>query len=391
MPGRPRYARRRAALLVTVAAAGVLAGWLLRGGAESAPSNGTATVALPTVVTTATTTARPKPARPSLARLVGQKLVVSYRSATVPPRRLLARIERGEVGGVILFTDNVPPAGAKGIRRVITRLQAAARKGANPRLLIATDQEGGDVRRMPGPPRRSPRELGAGSTASARAAGVATGRSLRKLGIGVDLAPVADVPSGPSSFLGTRAFGTASAPRVGAAVAFGRGLQRARVAATAKHYPGLGSSGARNTDLAAVTLDTPRAAMERERASFLAHVDAGTRLVMVSNATYRAYDPKRPAVVSPAVIGRLRRHGFQGVVISDELKVPGLRRLGLRAASAATRAGVDLLLFANSSGEAEYRALLADVKAGRVRRGTVERQVRRIAALKRWIAAGGTR
>lgn len=374
-------------LAVVVVAAGALAARAVLGDAKPA---GTATVALPPV-TTATTTVPAKPKQRSLARLVGQKLVVSYRSATVPPQRLLARIERGEVGGVILFPDNVPPTGAAGIRKVVARLQAVARKGGNPRLLIATDQEGGDVRRMPGPPNRSPRELGVASIASARAAGAATGRSLRKLGVGVDLAPVADLPTDASSFLGTRAFGTASAPHIEAAVAFSRGLQRAGVAATAKHYPGLGSSGSRNTDLAAVTLDTPRAALERERSSFLAHVDAGTRLVMVSNATYRAYDPKRPAVVSPAIVGRLRRHGFDGVVISDELKVPGLARFGARAASAATRAGVDLLLFASSSGEAEFGALLADVKAGRVRRSVVERQVRRIAALKRWIAAGGTR
>jgi beta-N-acetylhexosaminidase len=334
----------------------------------------------------------PKPAPPSaIARLVGQKFVVAYRDATVPPPRLLARIERGEVGGVILFTDNVPPSGAAGIRRVVTQLQAAARAGGNPRLLIATDQEGGDVRRMPGPPRRSPRELGGSAPASVRTAGITTGRSLRAMGIGVDLAPVADVPAEASSFLGTRAFGTASAPRVKAAVAFARGLQRAGIAATAKHYPGLGSSGARNTDLAAVTLATPRGAMERERAAFLAQVRGGTRLIMVSNATYLAYDRRRPAVVSPTIIRRLRRGGFRGVVISDELRVPGLRRYGIHASAAATRAGVDVLLFANGDGEPEYRALLAAVKSGGVRRRLVEQQVRRIAALKRWIAEQAAR
>ena len=343
--------------------------------------------------TTATTAQEPQKTAPksTLARLVGQKFVVAYRDATVPPSRLLARITRGEVGGVILFTDNVPPAGPAGIRRVVARLQAAARAGGNPRLLIATDQEGGDVKRMPGPPRRSARELGRGSPASVRTAGITTGRSLREMGIGVNLAPVADVPTDASSFLGTRAFGTARAPHVKAAVAFARGLQRAGVAATAKHYPGLGSSGALNTDLAEVTLATPRGAMERERAGFLAQVRAGTRLIMVSNATYLAYDRRRPAVVSPTIIGRLRRGGFGGVVISDELRVPGLRGYGVHAAAAATRAGVDVLLFANSDGEQEYRALLAAVKSGDVRRRLVEQQVRRIAALKRWIAEKAAR
>ena len=359
---------------------------------DSAPANVIGS-AVTTAGAPATTTENPpkQASRPTLARLVGQKFVVAYRDTTVPPPRLLARIKRGEVGGVILFTDNVSPHGAAGIRRVVAQMQAAARAGGNPRLLIATDQEGGDVRRMPGPPRRSPRELGKSSPASIRTAGMTTGRSLRDMGIGVNLAPVADVPADASSFLGTRAFGSSSAPRVKAAVAFARGLQRAGVAATAKHYPGLGSSGARNTDLATVTLATPRGAMERERAGFLAQVRGGTRLIMVSNATYLAYDRRRPAVVSPTIIRRLRRGGFRGVVISDELRVPGLRRYGVHAAAAATRAGVDVLLFANSDGESEYRALLAAVKSGGVRRRLVEQQVRRIAALKRWIAKKAAR
>ncbi len=349
------------------------------------------TTAASTVVTTVPAKPPPKASpRPSLRRLVGQKLMVAYRESTVPPPRLLQRIRRGEVGGVILFTDNVPPTGASGVRRVVAQLQEAARAGGNPRLLIATDQEGGDVKRMPGPPDRSPRELGSAPLASVRAVGAATGRSLRAMGIGVDLAPVADVPTDAKSFLGTRAFGSSAQPRVGTALAFARGLQRAGVAATAKHYPGLGSSGARNTDMAAVTLATPRATLQRERAAFLRQVRAGTRLIMMSNATYAAYDPDRPAVTSRKIIGRLRRDGFRGVVISDELRVPGLARFGPQRASAATRAGVDVVLFANGDGEAEYRALLSDVGAGRVRRQLVERQVRRIAALKHWISAGGS-
>ena len=78
-------------------------------------------------------------------------------------------------------------------------------------------------------------------------------------------------------------------------------------------------------------------------------------------------------------------------MISDELRVPALKRFGARAAVAATRAGVDILLFGNSGGEAEYDALLAEVRSGRVSRRTIERQVKRITTLKRWIAsAGGT-
>ena len=252
------------------------------------------------------------PRRGSLAHLVGQKFVVAYRDAVIPPPHLLQRIERGEVGGVILFTENVPPDGAAGVSRVVARLQKAARDGGNPPLLIATDQEGGDVARMPGPPQTSPRALGGESAATVRSTAAAAARSLRAMGIGVNLAPVADLPASASSFLGTRAFGTTARPHRRAALAFAQGLQRAGVAATAKHYPGLGSSGPRNTDLASVVLDTPHAAMERERAGFVQQIKAGTRLVMVSNATYRAYDLGSAASVAdfdskPAVLQVERR------------------------------------------------------------------------------------
>jgi beta-N-acetylhexosaminidase len=334
--------------------------------------------------------------RRALQRLVGQKLMVSFRGQRTPPPALLARVQRGEVGGVILFSDNVPADGVAGVKRTVARLQQAARRGHNPPLLIATDQEGGDIRRLPGPPVKTPQQMAAGSAEQVRASGLATGRSLRQMGVGLDLAPVADLPADTASFLGTRAFSADRARNVRSSVAFAEGLQQAGTAATAKHYPGLGSSGVRNTDTAAVTLTTARSTLDRERAAFVRHAKAGTRVVMVSNAIYVQYDARRPAVVSPTIIGRLRRDGFRGVIISDELRVPNLAAYGNGVAAAATRAGVDIALFANSDGAGAFRSLVAEIGAGRIRRAQVESQVRRIIALKRWIAdsqltSGGAR
>ena len=335
-------------------------------------------------------------ARRALQRLLGQKLMVSYRGQRIPPPALLARVQRGEVGGVILFSDNVPADGADGVKRTVARLQQAARRGDNPPLLIATDQEGGDIRRLPGPPLKTPQQMAAGSAEQVRASGLATGRSLRQMGVGLDLAPVADLPADATSFLGTRAFSADRVRNARSSVAFAEGLQQGGTAATAKHYPGLGSSGAQNTDTTAVTLTTARSTLDRERAAFVRHAKAGTRVIMVSNAIYAAYDARRPAAVSPAIIGRLRRDGFRGVIISDELRVPNLAAYGDGVAAAATRAGVDIQLFANSDGAGALRSLVAEVGAGRIRRAQVEAQVRRIIALKRWIAdsqltSGGAR
>jgi beta-N-acetylhexosaminidase len=128
---------------------------------------------------------------PTSAALIGQKLMVAM-SGTTPEAALLGRIGRGEVGGVILFGANITTAGA--LRALTAKLQAAAAGGGRPPLLIATDQEGGSVRRVPwAPPTLSPPQMGTlGSASTAGAQGTATGRVLRCVGINTDLAPIAD-------------------------------------------------------------------------------------------------------------------------------------------------------------------------------------------------------
>src|SRR5438552_251341 len=84
--------------------------------------------------------------------------------------------------------------------------------------------------------------LGPGSAAAAQRAGFYTGRYLRGVGVDVDLAPVLDAPDSPQSFLGSRAFSEDPAVVASVGTAFAKGLQDARVAATAKHFPGLGTA-----------------------------------------------------------------------------------------------------------------------------------------------------
>src|SRR4029078_3229552 len=130
----------------------------------------------------------------------GQKLVVRM-SGTTASAALLARIERGEGGGVILFQANIGTPAA--LRRLTASLQAAATRGGQPTLLIGVDQEGGEIKRMPwAPPTVTPAEMGRdGRPSVAPDQGLATASALRDLGINVDLAPVADVPSGHGSFM----------------------------------------------------------------------------------------------------------------------------------------------------------------------------------------------
>ena len=321
-----------------------------------------------------------------LARLVGQTVMARV-NGTTASSDFLARVRRGEVGGVIIFGDSfTSPAG---LRALITSLQTAAKEGGNPPLLIATDQEGGIVKRLPdGPPSLSARDMGArGSAAAAKRQGAATGRYLRKLGIDVDLAPVLDVPQG-ESFLGSRAFGSdpGTVARVGGA--FASGLQSARVAATAKHFPGLGTAGA-NTDTALVSIGSNRAELMRRLEPFRKTARDGTQLVMVSNAAYPALDPSGlPASLSPSIVSKLLRKelGFRGVVITDAMSAPGPASYP-DAPVRALAAGVDVLLFTDGEeiSSAGFRSLVRAARSGELKRATLQRAYDRVLALKQWL------
>jgi beta-N-acetylhexosaminidase len=335
---------------------------------------------------------RNPPAQVPLRRLVGAKVMVRM-SGTAPSPELLRRVRRGSVGGVILFPDNV--GSRSQLRRLTSRLRTAAREGGGAGFLIATDQEGGVVKRLQGgPPSRSAPQMGAtGRRSVAEREGTATGEYLASLGINVNLAPVADVPASPSSFIANRAFGR-DPRKVGEfATAFASGLASAGVAATAKHFPGLGRAPA-NTDLARSVVRASRAQLRSDIEPFRQTVQAGIGLVMMSNAIYTAYDSRRPAVLSPAMVaGQLRDGlGFDGVVITDDLDAASVRSVAspARAAVQAARAGVDVVLYAKTpaAGQAAFGALLAAARGGSLNRVALEDSYNRIEALQRELAGG---
>ena len=321
-----------------------------------------------------------------LSRLVGQT-IMSAMAGTTPSQSLLARIRRGEVGGIILFGGNVTSQAQA--RALTARLQSAARSGGNPPLLIATDQEGGYIRRFPdGPPVESAATMGRESASRVAAIGRATGQYLISAGVDVNLAPVVDVPSSRSSFLGSRTFSGSARVVARLGPAFVTGVQSARVAATAKHFPGLGTASA-NTDTSNVVVDTSAGELTRRLAPFRAAIAAGVKLVMVSNAVYPALDRARlPASLSPAIVhGLLRgRLGFRGVVITDTLGAPGPRSYA-DAPLRALKAGVDVLLLDDeSSSAAAYEQLLRAARQGALSRTTLAHTNARIATLKAWLA-----
>jgi beta-N-acetylhexosaminidase len=328
----------------------------------------------------------------TLVALVGQKLMVAM-SGTTPDADLLGRIGRGEVGGVILFGANITTARA--LRTLTATLQGAAATGGQPPLLIATDQEGGSVKRVAwAPPGRSPAQMGSlGSASTARAQGKATGFVLRCSGINNNLAPVADVPVSTASFMyqqgRTWSFGASATATL--SDAFASGLESGGDVPAMKHFPGIGLATS-NTDSHVVTISASKASLAPGLLPYEKAIGHHVPMIMLSNATYTAYDGANAAGWSPAIsVGLLRTTlGFTGVSITDSLSGTASAR-GVSATSLALKAaqaGTDMIMLTGSEAatKTSYAALLKDAQDGTIPLATLQASYDRILALKTTLA-----
>jgi beta-N-acetylhexosaminidase len=325
---------------------------------------------------------------PTLAQMIGQKLVVRM-DGTEPSADLLGRISRGEVGGVILFGFNITTPSA--LQALTAKLRGAAAAGGQRPLLIAVDQEGGSIKRIPwAPPTLSPPEIGrTGSTAVARGQGASTGSALQGLGINVDLAPVADVPVSSSSFMyqAGRTFSFDATTTASLADAFASGLESKDVMPTMKHFPGIGFA-TKNTDAYVVTITASKAGLAPGLLPYRTAIGHDIPLIMLSNATYSAYDPANAAGWSRAIAVTLLRDdlGFSGVTITDSLDGTAHAR-GVSTKSLAilaARAGTDMILLTGSEATTSsvYKALLESAANGAISKATLRASYDRIVALK---------
>lgn len=333
--------------------------------------------------------AKPKPAshptrgRASLAREVGQLVIATY-TGTSPPATMLSAVEKGQVGAVILMGDNTA-GGASSVAAAARQLQAAARRGRNPRLLIMTDQEGGDVLRLAsGPPAQSAYAMGLAG--DARSQGFATGQFLRSVGVNVDLAPVADVVRAPTGFINEyhRSFGSNPGIVERAACGFALGLEQAGVAFTLKHFPGLGDA-IQSTDNVPVSMTEPANEIQADDAAYRACGSARLALVMISSAAYPTFlGSATPAVLSPLIYQQvLPADNVTALPISDSFE-SGAISAQVSPALRAINAGLDMVMYPGyeSTSASAYRQLLIDAESERIPRVRLDAAYARILRLK---------
>jgi beta-N-acetylhexosaminidase len=313
--------------------------------------------------------------RLSLSQQVGQLIVSSFPDRSVPGY-LRRRLRAKETAGVILFGFNA------GLPVEWRRLTRSLQRHAGGEALVMVDQEGGDIRTVSwaGPASGQPLQ---GDPAAVRRGARRAARQLRRAGVNVNLAPVADVPAGPAPAMGSRAFpGGASgvAARTRAAI---EGMRAGGVAATAKHFPGLGRAQVNTDDASALVTG----ALTADLVPFRAALEARAPLVMLSHALYPALDPTRIASQSRRIVTRLLRErlGYEGVIVTDSIEAQAVldRSDVARAAERSIRAGADLVLTTGSASWSEiHPRLLRAARASPAFRERVRRSAVRVMGLK---------
>jgi beta-N-acetylhexosaminidase len=339
-------------------------------------------------------------ARLSPEDALGQKLLLAFEGKQGVTAELLEALRRYRPAGVTLFRSMNIDTPAQ-VRALCRDLQQAVQQAGLPPLLIAADQEGGQLMAVGEGVTQLPGNMALGAVGDlqlARQAGEVLGRELAAMGINVDYAPCCDVNINPlNPGIGIRSFGEDAQSVAALCAGMIAGIQSAGVAATAKHFPGLGDTA---VDPHWGTPVVPHA-LERlrqvELPPFASAINAGVQMIMTAHIALPAVDgsAETPATLSSAVLGGLLRDqlGFKGVIVTDAMDMQAIRQgeaLGEQAVRA-VGAGVDLLLMGGKPDDHRrvYSSLLQAAQNGRLEGEALRRSAGRVLALKDWLQKAG--
>jgi beta-N-acetylhexosaminidase len=319
-----------------------------------------------------------------LERQAASLFTVGFHGKTVT-EDLKGLIARG-VGGVIFFRRNV------GAPEEVLELNRDIKRTAGRPIVLAVDQEGGQVARLREGFTEIPAMRAVGATGSpelARELGKVVGRELRAVGFDMNYAPVLDIDTNPDNpIIAARSFGRTPELVSEMGLALAAGLQEVGVAACGKHFPGHGDTS-QDSHLELPTLPHAMQRLERvELAPFRAAAKAGIAAFMTAHVIFEAVDAQHPATMSRAVLtGILREHlGYDGLVVTDDVEMKAIAdNYGVdEAVVLGLNAGVDHFLCCHTA-ELAHRGietLVRAVESGKVSRETLASAARRFAEVR---------
>ncbi|MYV38764.1 glycoside hydrolase family 3 protein [Streptomyces sp. SID1328] len=317
-------------------------------------------------------------------------------TGTTAPDWLLRRLGEG-LASVGLFGRNIVSP------EQLSALTAQLRT-ERPDVLVAIDEEGGDVTRLEartGSSFPGNHALGAVDDVElTHAVARELGRRLAACGVHLNWAPSADVNSNPDNpVIGVRSFGADTGLVARHTAAYVTGLQSAGVAACTKHFPGHGDTAV-DSHHALPRIDVAADVLQaRELAPFRAALAAGTRAVMSAHILVPALDPDRPATLSRPVLTDLLRGelGYQGLIVTDGMEMRAVSgTYGIEHGSVlAVAAGADAICVGGGLADDETVRRLRDALVAAVRSGELPEErladaARRVRELAAWTATGTT-
>ena len=317
----------------------------------------------------------------------GQRLMVGF-DGTDLNDDLKYLIDTIKVSGIVLFARNI--LGPKQIKELCLSVQAHARACGQPPLLIAVDQEGGQVARLKEPFTQFSGNPGMQGEQDAVHFGRTTAGELASVGINMNLAPVMDVAPGEiESAVAGRVFGDDPLWVANLGVKVIEALQRGGIMAVAKHFPGIGRTtldshldmptlGVDLSDLTAFDLIPFQAAIRHDVAG-----------IMLSHIRYAGIDAEWPASMSSRIAGNLlrKRMGFQGLALTDDLDMGAVQKnYGIiTAIQRIMSSEIDLVLICHRSEKMEqvFEEILRLIKSSRELRAKGSASIRRILRMKK--------
>jgi beta-N-acetylhexosaminidase len=288
---------------------------------------------------------------------------------------VLADWKQRQFGGLLVVNLNHNASTATSMRSLLSTIRAVDRH----RLIAATDQEGGYVCLAISTVPCDPMPVGQSATTQMATA-------LKSMGFDLDLGPVSDVCSGPSSIMWGRCYGTTPAPVATAVGAVVDGIHAAHMLSAAKHFPGHGDTSV-SSETQLPRINASLATLEaREWPPFKAAASHGVDFVMLGHLYYPVLDTVHSADLSPVTIQKLRSDiGFKGAIISDDMEMGAITATtpAPEAAIEFLVNGGDMVMIAHdlSVANATYDAIKAAVASGRLPRSRLDQAVAALQAL----------
>ena len=330
----------------------------------------------------------------TLEEKVGQIMLVFFEGGTVS-ENLKKFISEIKVGGVILYSSRNNIESVAQVANLNEEIQRIALFVGSRPLFIAIDQEGGLIARIREGVTPFPGNMALGAAGDPSLAGrVASvmGEELASLGINMNFAPVVDVNNNPlNPIIGVRSFGSDPQEVAYLGAAMISGFLEKGVFPSAKHFPGHGDTEVdSHSGLPVINVSRDRL-NSVEFPPFKAAVNAGVPMVMTAHVLVPALDEKKPATLSPAILGILRSElNFKGLIITDSMGMAALKkeRSMEEAAIEALNAGSDILLFGADKGHKEtehfgiYDTLLEACRKGKIPLSRLDDAVRKVLEAK---------